>query len=76
MKGEKKPSFLERTANFFEKLHYGIGAIALAGAALFGSEILAEVAILECIHGLAIHGLKNFIKRGFKKRSSPALAPA
>jgi hypothetical protein len=79
-----KPPLWERTANFFEKLHYGIGAVALAGfaaesatgIALVRPDILLLVAAYEGLHGLAINAIKNWFKNRGKSNSSPKLDPS
>jgi hypothetical protein len=62
--------FIERGANFFEKLHYAIGAVAIAGAVAFESAGLAVVGAWEIAHG----ALWNFIKNRSAKK--PKLQPA
>ncbi len=81
MEGSSKPGIMERSANFFERLHYAIGAVALGGAivesavgvALVNPEALAVVGVIELGHGLIINGIKNFIKN---RRKKPGLNPA
>ncbi|HVS78724.1 MAG TPA: hypothetical protein VHD84_00325 [Candidatus Saccharimonadales bacterium] len=75
MERDRKTPFWERSANFFEKLHYGIGAVALAGYAVFQKEILATVGVIEIAHGLVINGIKNWFKNRKNKNSlQPAAA--
>jgi hypothetical protein len=64
--------FIERGANFFEKLHYGLGAVALAGAVVL-PEFAAPLVLFgawEIAHG----ALWNFIKNRSAKK--PKLKPA
>jgi hypothetical protein len=74
-KAQKAPLW-ERGANFFKKLHYAIGAVALVGYAIFQKEILAVVGIYELAHGLVIEGIKNWIKNRSKNKGLPKPATA
>lgn len=68
-KAEKK-GFFERGAGFFEKLHYGLGAAALAGAVVapeFAAP-LTTIGVFEIAHG----GLWTVIKKAGVKKPKPA----
>jgi len=69
---QSKGGILERGAGFFEKLHYGLGAVALVGAAVFPefSVPLAIIGAWEIVHG----GLWTVIKSGVSKKPQPAAA--
>ena len=64
MSSEKR-GVLERGANFFEKLHYGIGAAALAGAMIvpMAAEGLVIFSAYEFGHGAVWNWLKNKSKK-------------
>jgi hypothetical protein len=55
----------EGGANFFEKLHYGLGAAALASALIFppAEAALATVGVYEVAHGFVWNFIKNKIKK-------------
>jgi len=60
----------ERFAGFWEKLHYGLGAAALAGSVLL-PEVAAPLAVIgffEIAHG----ALWTVIKKGVSKKSQIA----
>lgn len=63
---------MERGAGFFEKLHYGIGAAALAGAIVLPefSAPLVTIGAFEIVHG----ALWTVIKKGIAKQPKPAAA--
>jgi hypothetical protein len=66
MANQEKKGFFERGAGFFEKLHYGLGAAALAGA-LVVPEFAAPLAVFgawEVVHG----ALWTVIKKGVAKK--------
>lgn len=67
--GEKR-GVLERGANFFEKLHYGLGAAALAGA--YVAPEFAPALIVFGVYELAHGGLINVIKNKFFKKNKAA----
>ncbi len=73
-KEQGKKGILEKGAGFFEKLHYGIGAVALAGAAIFPAEAtaLAVFGAYELAHG----ALWNYLKNKVSKKPKPSLTPA
>jgi hypothetical protein len=71
-KEQGNKGFIERSAGFFEKLHYGLGAIALTGAIL-APELAAPLILFgawEVAHG----ALWGFIKNRSGKKSQPAPA--
>lgn len=67
-----KGGLLERGANFFEKLHYGIGAVALVGAAVLEAPVLAVISVYEFAHG----ALWNYLKGKVTKNPRSPLVPA
>lgn len=66
MKGEKGKGF-DRGLEFYEKLQYGIGAIALAGAAIFPefSAPLAVYGVIQFAQGALVRIIRN--RRNQKK---------
>jgi hypothetical protein len=65
----EKMGLLERGAAFFEKLHYGLGAAAQAGALIAPAEIappLIAFGAYELAHGALWNWLKN------RSRQKPA----
>lgn len=73
-KEQSGKGILERGTGFFEKLHYGIGAAALVGAAIFPAEAagLAVFGVYEFVHGALWGYLKN--RAGKKPKPSPSPA--
>lgn len=66
---EKNKGIVERGAGFFEKLHYGLGAVAIAGAFIAPEKIAAPLLVFgayEIVHG----ALWTFIKQLGKKKPS------
>lgn len=60
---------IERSANFLKKLHYGLGAVALAGAEVVApaAAVLVPFATWEGAHGLFWQWVE---KRSAKKANS------
>ena len=80
MKTEQKKGAVERGANFFEKLNYGLGAAALVGALIYppAETILIAFASLQIAEGALWNWIKN--RAGKKKQvaqslAKPAIAP-
>jgi len=71
-KEQGNKGIIERGASFFEKLHYGLGAIALAGSILV-PELAAPLVLFgawEIAHG----ALWGFVKNRAAKKPQPAPA--
>jgi hypothetical protein len=70
---QAKQGIIERGAAFFEKLHYGLGAAAIAGA-LIAPEAIAAPLIVFGAYEIAHGALWNWIKNRSSKK--PDLVPA
>ncbi len=70
---EQKKGIIERGANFFEKLHYGLGAVAV-GAALIAPPELAGPLIIFGVYEFTHGALWNWLKNRSSKSSK--LKPA
>ncbi len=69
MVNAEKRGVLERGANFFEKLHYGLGAVALAGSLIAPVEFAAPLIVFgayEIAHGAIWNYLKNRVAKKSK----------
>jgi hypothetical protein len=72
MAKEQEKGLLERSAGFFERLHYAIGGVALVGAVVL-PELSAPLALFgayEIVHGAVWNWIKN--KTAKKPKSAPA----
>ena len=70
MSKEQQKGLIERGANFFEKLNYGLGATALIGALIYppAETILVTFAALQFAEGALWSWVKN---RSHKKQKVP-----
>lgn len=74
--GEKKGLF-GRGLEFFKKLHYGIGALAVGAAVVLESSFLAGFGVLELAHGFILGEIEKWSQnRKAKSRSIGRLALA
>jgi hypothetical protein len=69
MAQEANKGIVERGAAFFEKLHYGLGAVALVGAEVLSSGPLFVFGAWEVAHGALWTWLKNHSKQKQMKPS-------
>ncbi len=70
--GEQKGVF-RKGLEFFKKIHYGLGAIAFAGAAILNSGGLALFAGYEFAHGFVLGEVdKHLEKRKLNKQARGA----
>lgn len=76
MSKEQQKGLIERGAGFFEKLNYGLGAIALVGAAIYPSAetILVAFAALQFAEGALWNWAKS--RAAKKPKTAPSPAPA